>query len=165
MKKILTAVILLPLLLGIVMGGEPDKTQAGPYNPNADARAEIAAALNAAKNNHQQVLLVFGANWCPWCRVIHKMFKENAEIAKLLKKHFQVVSVDIGRKDKNLDLNEKYGNPIKNGIPVLVVLNADGKLLTIQETGSLEKNEGDNKGHDPQKILAFLKQFVKEEVK
>lgn len=39
---------------------------------------------------------------------------------------------------------------------MIVVLDADGKRLTTQDTGKLE--EGDR--HDPNKVLAFLNQWA-----
>ena len=43
------------------------------------------------------------------------------------------------------------------GLPVLVVLDSDGKRLTIQETGQLEAGNH----HDPAKVLAFLEKWKK----
>ena len=53
-------------------------------------------------------------------------------------------------------MNEKYGNPIEHGIPVLVVLDSDGKQLTTKDSGELEEGEG----HSPAKILAFLREWA-----
>ena len=41
------------------------------------------------------------------------------------------------------------------GVPYLVVLDTEGKVVTKQETGALE--EGDH--HDPAKVLAFLEKW------
>ena len=48
------------------------------------------------------------------------------------------------------------GKPTQHGLPVIVVLDADGKTLVTQDTGKLE--EGDH--HDPAKVLAFLNQWA-----
>jgi hypothetical protein len=40
-------------------------------------------------------------------------------------------------------------------LPLIVVLDADGKQLTTQDTGKLE--EGDH--HSPEKVMAFLKEW------
>lgn len=59
-------------------------------------------------------------------------------------------------KGHNGDINKKYGNPTRLGLPVIVILDADGKVLTTQDTGKLE--EGDH--HDPKKVLAFLGEWA-----
>jgi len=55
---------------------------------------------------------------------------------------------------KNLDLAASWGADPKKGVPLLVVLDGNGKAVKVQETGSLEAG----KGHDPAKVLAFLKE-------
>lgn len=57
---------------------------------------------------------------------------------------------------RNVGVNERYGNPIQHGLPVLVLLGETGKPWITQETGSLE--EGD--AHNPAKILAFLREWA-----
>lgn len=46
----------------------PPPEVARPYDETADAEQEIAAAVAAARGDGKRVLLVFGANWCSWCR-------------------------------------------------------------------------------------------------
>jgi hypothetical protein len=58
---------------------------------------------------------------------------------------------------RNEDLNLRYGNPLKEGLPVLVVLDAAGQQLTTQETGALEDG---GSAHDPAKIGAFLARWA-----
>jgi hypothetical protein len=63
--------------------------------------------------------------------------------------------VDVNRRngtDRNADVIARYGNPVKLGIPVLVVLDSDGKQLCTKDSGELEEGHG----HSPAKILDFL---------
>jgi len=106
-----------------------------PYNESADAVAELRGALTAARASRCDVLLVFGANWCPDCRELDKAL--NGSSHALIAGHFQVVKVDVGRFDKNLDLANQYGNPIKMGIPAVVVLTADNKIVYSSKGGEL----------------------------
>ncbi|WP_284568260.1 hypothetical protein [Xanthomonas graminis] len=41
--------------------------------------------------------------------------------------HFEVVKIDVGNFDHNLELSQTYGDPIQKGIPAAVVVGADGK--------------------------------------
>ena len=71
-----------------------------------------------------------------------------------------MVPVDVNQRDgknRNAVINQRYNNPVQHGLPVLLVLDADGHLLTTQETGALEDGKD---GHDPKKILAFLQRWV-----
>jgi thioredoxin-related protein len=135
----------------------PEYPNMGPdvYDVHADASVQVSAALAKASAENKRVLLIFGANWCIWCHRLHSTLETNAAVSKALDQGFVPVMVDVNTRKgekRNAAVNERYGNPIQNGIPVLVVLGPDGKQLTTKDSGELE--EGD--GHSPAKILAFL---------
>ena len=158
--KLLTLLVgcyILPALTALVALPAPaadatSKASRRPiYDEKADGAKQIAGALAAAKKENKRVLLQFGANWCGWCHRLHHLFQTDTTISAKLKAAYVVVMIDVN-KEHNADLNQKYGNPTRHGLPVIVVLDADGKALVTQDTGKLE--EGDH--HDPAKVLAFL---------
>lgn len=127
------------------------------YDESADAKEQIEQALAKAKKENRRVLIQWGANWCPWCHLLHETMSTNPEIKKELLYEYDVVLVDIGQWDKNLDLAASYGADIKaSGVPYLTILDADAKPIANQETGSLEKTVDDKPGHDPAKVMSFL---------
>jgi thioredoxin 1 len=119
------------------------------YPDNADAKKEVAEALQSAQKDHKRVLLVFGANWCFDCFALDYRFHQ-PDIQPLVDKNYHVVHVDIGRNDKNTDLVKKYNIPIEKGIPSLAVLDASGNSL--HTTGEFESA----RRIDPQVIVKFL---------
>jgi thiol:disulfide interchange protein len=121
------------------------------YDESANATQQISDAVAVAAQEHKHVLLQFGANWCIWCHRLHDTCATDPQVAAMLKQHYVVVLVDVN-KGHNQDLVDKYGNPTRLGLPVLVVLDETGKQLTTEDSGKLE--EGDH--HSPAKILAFL---------
>ena len=125
------------------------------YDEKADGAKQITEALTVARKENQRVLLQFGANWCGWCHRLHKLFQADAKIAAVLKEAYVVVLVDVN-KTHNAAINRKYGNPMQHGLPVIVILDADGRAVVTQDTGQLE--EGDH--HDPSKVLAFLTRWA-----
>ena len=149
--------IFLLALLTLPLAAEPEYPKMGPdiYDTKADGTAQIAAALAKATAEKKHVILMFGANWCIWCHRLHATFAADATVAKALRQDFEVVLIDVntdkGQK-RNAAVNERYGNPIAHGLPVLVVLDSRGRPLTTKDTGELESGER----HDPAKILAFL---------
>ena len=124
------------------------------YDVTKDGKAQVEAA-QAGKGKNKRVLVMFGGNWCKWCRALDGTFASDANVKAQLEKNFVLVHVDS---DSNGGLNDAWGNPFANGFPVLVVLDADGRKLHVQETGSLEK-EDKTVAHDPDKVLTFLKQW------
>src|ERR1700722_6187993 len=125
-----------------------------PYNESANASADLQSALVAARADHNDVLLVFSANWCPDCRELDKAL--NGSSHALIAGHFQVVKVDVGRFDKNLELANQYGNPIRMGIPAVVGLSADNRIVYSSKGGELAnaRKMGDTGIYD------FLSQHV-----
>lgn len=107
------------------------------YPDPSRARADLAAALRTAAATHRRVLLDFGGNWCPDCQVLDIYFHD-AQNKPILDAGFVVVHINIGQMDTNLDLAEKYGIPIKKGVPALAVLSEHGTLLYSQKNGEFE---------------------------
>lgn len=155
-KKFLWLLLAAGLLLLAAMIPAQAKPAGRPaiYDPGADAKAQIAAAVNKAGAESRAVLLMFGGNWCPWCHRLHELFAADAAIRALLARRYVLVLVDVGEKPDqplNQDLVDLYR--VKGfGYPALAVLDKQGKLLCAQSTGVLEKG----KGHDPARVLAFL---------
>jgi thioredoxin len=107
-----------------------------PYDESADAKAAVQHALVAARSSQVPVLIVFGANWCEDCRALD-LALQKGESAALIAKSFNLVKVDVGNFDRNLDLAAAYGNPMKKGIPAAVVVAGDGKVLYATRAGEL----------------------------
>lgn len=106
------------------------------YDEKADANAELANALAKARKSGKQVLVVFGANWCPDCRALARQMASD-KVAQKLSRHFVVTKVEIGNWDHNMDIVNRYGNPTKKGIPAVAVLDSRGKLLKATAAGEL----------------------------
>ena len=115
------------------------------YNETADAKAEIHQALVQATRAGVPVLVIFGANWCGDCKVLDMAFKQGVS-APLIAKEFRVVKVNVGRFDRNVDLAQSYGVPLKNGIPAIVILSPKNQVLYVTRAGELAdaRNMGDS---------------------
>lgn len=153
-------ILLIFTLFAAALAAAPEYPQMGPdiYSVTADGSKDITAALEVARAEHKRVLVDFGANWCIWCRRLHHTFETNPAVAAKLHRSFIVVMVDVNREHgtaRNADLVRRYGNPTRFGIPVLVVLDKDGRQLTTEDSGLLEQGSG----HSPQKILDFLSRW------
>jgi thioredoxin 1 len=106
-----------------------------PYDEKADAPAQVQHALDAARLDHKKVLLVFGANWCGDCRALDKAMHGSSQA--LIGDKFHVIKIDVGNFNKNLELAARYGNPIKMGIPAVVLLDVDGGIIYSTKGGEL----------------------------
>jgi len=108
-----------------------------PYDESADPQRDLQRALAQARKTGKRVLVVFGANWCPDCRLLDKEFHAGGETEKLVHARYEVVKVDVGRFDKNLDFVKLYGEPIKKGIPSVVVVTPTNEVVYQTKAGEL----------------------------
>ncbi len=130
-----------------------------PYNETADAKADIQQALTQATAKQTEVIVVFGANWCGDCRMLDTAMKSGTS-APLLAQDFQIVKVNVGRWDKNLDLAKSYGVPLEKGIPAVAILSSSNKVLYVTKEGELAnaRQMGENGIYDFfKKVTASVK--------
>lgn len=158
----LAAIFFLLLAGAVSTRAEPEYPQMGPdiYDRQAEGTGQIAAAVARAKAEHKRVLADLGTNWCIWCRRLKQTLENQAEVSAVMKAGYVLVLVDVNHRDgrrRNEAVNAGLGNPMALGFPVLVVLDSDGQQLTTQETGALENGKD---GHDPAKIIAFLRRWA-----
>jgi len=107
------------------------------YPDPSQAKADLAAALKTAFATHRRVLLDFGGNWCGDCQVLDIYFHD-ASNKPILDKNYVLVDINVGHMDVNLDIAEKYGIPLKRGVPAVAVLGEQGELLYSQKNGEFE---------------------------
>jgi thiol:disulfide interchange protein len=133
----------------------PPAESAYLYDPTADARADIATALAAAKADGKRVLLDFGADWCPDCHVLAAYMEGSAGRA-LIEPAFHVVRIDVGVFNHNLDIVQEYFD--MQGIPEVVVLDAAGKVVgSSADTVSLANARGMTEKQVLDEIRAWAK--------
>lgn len=130
-----------------------------PYDDNQDIRSDLKRATALAKKENRHVLVQFGGNWCPWCLRFHQMAHGARSIDSLLKADYiyMLATVPQDKKKRDYQLFREFSYPNRFGYPVFVVLNGDGKLLHIQDSGILEHCEV--KGYDTAKVVTFLKMW------
>ncbi|MES2442889.1 MAG: thioredoxin family protein [Pseudomonadota bacterium] len=123
-----------------------------PYDSSADANAQIDAALGRARASGKPLLIDFGANWCADCRVLAGVL-ELPEMRRYIARNFELVQVDIGRFDRNLDIPKRFSRNPMNAVPAVFVV--DGKTGKLRNAGE-ELALGDARIMRPQAIADWL---------
>lgn len=106
-----------------------------PYDDAADADQVLAHALVQANAQHKSVLLVFGANWCPDCRILDTIL--HSSDASALTDQYVLVKLSVGSFDRNLDIAKRFDVPLSKGIPAIVVLDGAGHSRFATRGGEL----------------------------
>ncbi len=106
--------------------------EARPFGDPDRADRDVADALARAKANGHHILLIFGANWCHDSRALAGWFATPRFVA-MLSPRYEIVWIDVGQKDRNLDLARRFGLDGIKGTPTVLMLDAAGKPLNLAE--------------------------------
>ena len=128
-----------------------------PYDTTADADRAVTEARQRAIARHKLLLIDLGGNWCLDCRILAGTI-ETPRLKAWVEAHYEVVTVDVGRFDKNGQIAERYG--IKGrlqGVPsVLVVEPRSNRLINQGHTAAL----ADARSMSPQARADWLAGWV-----
>jgi thiol:disulfide interchange protein len=124
---------------------------------------EISRSVKSGRESHKEVFLQFGGPMCTWCKLLEGVFESDKRIAAELNEHYIVVKVDV-QNGNNRRVIAKYGNPIRDGVPVTVFLDSDGKQLLTKNIAFADQGALSNgvARVDPDKVLNFLKTRTQE---
>lgn len=157
MKKI----ILMLLVLLSVMDMQAQTSLKKVYDESIDPLAQIDNAVTVAKASGKFVVCQFGGNWCPWCLRFADFITRDSTVSRTIAENFVYIHVNYDpRKQEGEEqveqakrLMTRLGNPARFGFPVLVVLDGDGRVIHIQDSGFLEEGQGYNQ----EKVLRFFR--------
>lgn len=139
------------------------------YDEKVDPIEQIDKALLKAENENKFVICQVGGNWCPWCLRFADFMTKDAAISKVVNENFVFIHTNYNPRNKADAVQTKraeklmkmLGFPGRFGFPVFVVLNPEGKVLHIQDSGYLE--EGNS--YDQKKVMRFFQNWTPKAVK
>lgn len=128
-----------------------------PYDEAANADAQVAAAFARARKNGKRVLIDLGGNWCGDCVVLANIM-QLPDLKPFIAAHYEVVSVDTGRNNKNLQILARFGVTLAGGVPAVLIVEPDGK--TLVDAGHISALE-DARHMTPQGLADWLALWAK----
>lgn len=142
--------------VGIASFAELTPPQA-PYDTAADANRAVDAAFAHARKTHKRVLLDLGGNWCGDCLILAGLM-ELPQMHRFLAAHFEIVSVDVGRFDTNLQIPARFGFTRRLlGVPTVLIATPNGKLVNGKDVFAL----ADARHMQPQAVADWLAKWAK----
>lgn len=122
------------------------------YDPSANAKTDISAAIHKAKKENKHVFIQIGGNWCIWCARFNQVVTGDSQLDSAMNADYIVYHLNYSKENKNREMLARFGYPQRFGFPVFVILGADGRPIHTQNSAYLEEGKGYNK----QKILEFF---------
>ena len=128
-----------------------------PYDEAANANAVVAAARAKARREHKLLLIDLGGNWCADCRILAGTM-DLPEVKAFVERHYEVVTVDVGHFDKNLQVPAHYGITHRlEGVPSLLIVDPRTDVLMDKDhVSALE----DARSMTPQALADWLAQWT-----
>jgi thiol-disulfide isomerase/thioredoxin len=127
------------------------------YPPPGNAAADLQRARERAKRSGKLLMVVLGGNWCGDCRALDARMHESP-VREYVEQRFEVVHVNIGEMDANLDIAKNLGVTLKRGVPAAAFFTADGKPVGFTNQGELSPARTYNAGQ----VLTFLRHVAEQ---
>ena len=139
------------------------------YDESIDPMEQIDKAVAKAKAQGKHVVCQVGGNWCRGCLLFADYITKDAEISSMIDDNFVYIHVnynpreraDEAKAQKNAKLLKRLNNPGRFGYPVFVILDAEGKVIHIQDSSFLEQDNSYNK----EKVMRFFRNWTPKAVK
>lgn len=135
-----------PVIVATAQDKDENDGEPRPYDKTRDARADVDATLFAAKSAGKNAIIVMGANWCHDSRDLAAHFM-TPRFETLLAESFEYVYVDVGVRDRNLDIAADFGIDKVEGTPTIVIVNPKGEVLNL-ETAKTWRNAASRSDDD-----------------
>lgn len=151
-------------LLFIALCGTSVAQEKKYYNEEIDAMAQIEAATQLARQSDRYVLCQVGGNWCPWCLRFADYITNDSTINAVIEQNFVYIHVNYHPRkagEVGKALMKRLNNAGRFGFPVLVVLDEQGNILHMQDSGYLEEGKSYNK----EKVLRFFQNWTPKAVR
>lgn len=104
-----------------------------PYNGVEYSPEQVNGFIDETIEKSKQPILIFGGNWCPDCRILDGTL-QLPTIKKFMEEKYQIMHIDVGRYDKNMDLISYFGIPKDKGVPRVMVFDKNKVILNKKST-------------------------------
>jgi thiol-disulfide isomerase/thioredoxin len=126
-----------------------------PYDEKVVDSLALDEFIDKSISRGKQPVIIFGGNWCPDCRILEGTLAMPT-IKKFLQQHYQVMHIDIGRYDRNMELMDHLNIESKKGVPRVVILDLE-KNIVNSSTSSEWTTARDRK---QQEIYNYFQKFL-----
>lgn len=150
MNRLISLVVVLIIACSLAYGQTEKPEQAAVI---------IKASVQQAGESNRNVLVIFHASWCGWCKRLDAALGQ-PEIKAIIDAHYVVTHLDVMESETKKALENPGGNELmkeyggeKSGLPFYVFLSSEGKK--IADSNALPKNQSIGYPASAEEIAAF----------
>ena len=100
-----------------------------PYEGKKITTEELFNFIDKNRNLRQSII-IFGANWCPDCRILEGTLMLPT-VKEFINKYYSILHVDVGKYDINMSLIEILGLEGQKGIPKVLIFDKKGMPVNL----------------------------------
>ena len=133
-----------------------------PHAPYPEPYEEIKVTLNELRefikksvDQNKQSLVIFGANWCPDAKFLEAVM-QLPTVENFLKKYVNVLNIDLGNYEINMELFNFFDSDIKDGIPRVFIMDNKGLNINLDSNDSMRKASEIS----AQEIFNYFQKFI-----
>ena len=153
----------LTLLASALAATSAVSVPSAPAETAAPAQELFRKAVKAA-GEKRNVLVLFHASWCGWCRRLEK-YTRLPEVQPILERHYEVLWLTVDERGGKKSLDNPGADEVRDaiggkagGLPVYAALDRDGKVLGSSTRRGLDgKTENIGFPGNPDEIDHFFK--------
>ena len=164
MKKILTIVVRAAARVSMAVNAQEQTAPKKVYSEQINPLEQIDHAIAQAQAEGKFVICQVGGNWCPWCLRFADFITNDSTINSVIEQNFVYIHVNYHPRkagEVGKALMKRLNNAGRFGFPVLVVLDEQGQIIHIQDSGLLEED----KSYNQKKVLNFFQNWTPKAVR
>lgn len=126
-----------------------------PFSGQVITTRQLKDFISKALELKKQPLVIFGANWCPDAQYL-EVVMGMLTVTKFLAQHYEIMRVDVGDYDQNMELYSVFDMPSEEGVPRVVILDFKGRVLNFDSNDRWRTA----RETDPQEIFNYFQEFA-----
>lgn len=100
-----------------------------PYEGKRVTTEELFNFIDKNRNLRQSII-IFGANWCPDCRILEGTLMLPT-VKEFINKYYSILHIDVGKYDINMSLVDILGLEGQKGIPKVLIFDKKGMSVNL----------------------------------
>ena len=109
------------------------------FDPKANAKEDLNNAIKSANKENKNVLLVVGGDWDFWCRYYNDILCNDSMIINILNANYVYLRINFSPINKNEEVLNALECPKRDGYPIFMILDKNGKKLYNQNADEFKK--------------------------
>jgi len=126
-----------------------------PFSGQVITARQLKDFISKALELKKQPLVIFGANWCTDAQCLEAVMGM-LTVTKFLAQHYEIMRVDVGDYDQNMELYTVFDMPSEEGVPRVVILDLKGRVLNFDSNDRWRTA----RETDPQEIFNYFQEFA-----